>query len=139
MNREFIIDAFDAAASQSGYAFHTGPEEMIAVHTGRFPSLWLCPPEVKNLSGTEECRMEYRLKFHLLSERQASLTADRETVWQHLEHRARELLPAICAHTPHITHTFGYSCEAGAKPLTRGAELYVTVRFGIEVFYLNKS
>jgi hypothetical protein len=134
MKREELIRLIRAAATEQGYAFHTGEEHLIGGSVRVYPAAWLAPPDIRDHTGRREGETTFRIVLHLMTLPTGG--AEAETVWQTLEKDALSVATAL-ASSPAVCSVSDIRCTPARQSLTAHGEISVALSCDVTIWYFN--
>lgn len=136
MKRELLTSIVAQAASDAGYAFHTGEMQTLASTVRQYPAAWLAPPTVKKSTGRTEGEITYRLALHLMTLPAAAPSgASAAEPWSAMERDAL-LIAADVALSSEVCSIASVACAPARQSLTPHGENSMTLELDVTLWYI---
>ncbi len=131
MKREELTAVIRTAATDAGYAFHTGAAHRMNGTIRVYPAAWLEPPVLKSAEGRAEGDLTYRVTMHLMA---LPSSAEKGTLWTWLEEDALAVMRAAAVN-PSVRQVANIFCEPAEQSLTAHGEVSMTLVCDITMWF----
>lgn len=134
MNRQFILDAVEQAATARGYSFHSDSDVGLKLPRSAYPAVWLNPPQFVSKQGRTHGKVTYSLTMHLMGRGVKLNAAQRAQAWEQMEDDALEIF-SIVSQGDKVVAVNGLKIRSGDIALASNGEVVTTATAEVVTFY----
>lgn len=134
MNRQFILDAVEQAATARGYSFHSDSDVGLKLPRSAYPAVWLNPPQFVSKQGRTHGKVTYSLTMHLMGGGVKFNAAQRAQAWEQMEDDALEIF-SIVSQGDKVVAVNGLKVRSGDIALASNGEVVTTATAEVVTFY----